>query len=172
MLERWLRVFQGPPGPPGPPGPQGPEGPAGPPGPEGRDGPPGPVGARGEPGPPGEQGPPGVPGPPGEQGPPGPTGPPGAGSDQFGNATNQAVAGRGAECTLGQVILSAGAVANGVPANGQLVPISQNQALFALLGTTYGGDGRSTFALPDLRAAAPNGLTYSICVTGIFPARD
>src|SRR5215213_5295533 len=36
--------------------------------------------------------------------------------------------------------------------NGQLMPINQNQALFALLGTTFGGDGRVTFALPDLRA--------------------
>src|SRR2546421_11313541 len=35
--------------------------------------------------------------------------------------------------------------------NGQLLPINQNQALFSLLGTTYGGDGRITFALPDLR---------------------
>ncbi len=35
--------------------------------------------------------------------------------------------------------------------DGQLLPISQNQALFSLLGTTYGGDGRTTFALPDLR---------------------
>ncbi len=35
--------------------------------------------------------------------------------------------------------------------NGQLLPINQNQALFALLGTTYGGDGRVTFGLPDLR---------------------
>jgi len=35
--------------------------------------------------------------------------------------------------------------------NGQLLPINQNQALFSLLGTTYGGDGRTTFALPDLR---------------------
>ena len=34
---------------------------------------------------------------------------------------------------------------------GQLLPINQNQALFALLGTYYGGDGRVTFALPDLR---------------------
>ncbi len=34
---------------------------------------------------------------------------------------------------------------------GQLLPIAQNQALFSLLGTTYGGDGRTTFALPDLR---------------------
>src|SRR2546423_4591837 len=40
-------------------------------------------------------------------------------------------------------------------ANGQLMPINQNQALFSLLGTTYGGDGRVNFALPDLRARTP-----------------
>ena len=39
--------------------------------------------------------------------------------------------------------------------NGQLLPISQNVALFSLLGTTYGGDGVRTFALPDLRGASP-----------------
>ncbi|WP_134740195.1 tail fiber protein [Nocardioides sp. 503] len=39
--------------------------------------------------------------------------------------------------------------------DGQLLPVSQNTALFALLGTTYGGNGASTFALPDLRARAP-----------------
>lgn len=39
--------------------------------------------------------------------------------------------------------------------NGQLLPILQNQALFSLLGTTYGGNGVSTFALPDLRGRAP-----------------
>jgi microcystin-dependent protein len=39
--------------------------------------------------------------------------------------------------------------------DGQLLPISQNTALFALLGTTYGGDGRSTFALPNLQGRAP-----------------
>src|SRR5690242_18068950 len=39
--------------------------------------------------------------------------------------------------------------------NGQLLPINQNQALFSLLGTTYGGDGRVNFALPDLRGRAP-----------------
>ena len=39
--------------------------------------------------------------------------------------------------------------------NGQLLPINQNQALFSLLGTTYGGDGRVSFALPDLRCRAP-----------------
>jgi microcystin-dependent protein len=39
--------------------------------------------------------------------------------------------------------------------NGQLLPILQNQTLYSLLGTTYGGDGRTTFALPDLRARTP-----------------
>lgn len=39
--------------------------------------------------------------------------------------------------------------------NGQLLPLSQNTALFALLGTYYGGDGKSTFALPNLEGAAP-----------------
>ncbi|MDX6527897.1 MAG: hypothetical protein QOH41_187 [Blastocatellia bacterium] len=41
--------------------------------------------------------------------------------------------------------------------NGQLLPISQNTALFSLLGTQYGGDGKSTFALPDLEGSAPIG---------------
>ncbi len=39
--------------------------------------------------------------------------------------------------------------------NGQVMPISQNTALFSLLGTTYGGDGKSTFALPDMQGNAP-----------------
>lgn len=39
--------------------------------------------------------------------------------------------------------------------DGQLLPINQNQALFSLLGTTYGGDGRVNFALPDLRGRVP-----------------
>jgi len=39
--------------------------------------------------------------------------------------------------------------------NGQLLPLSQNTALFSLLGTTYGGDGKSTFALPDLQGNVP-----------------
>jgi microcystin-dependent protein len=46
--------------------------------------------------------------------------------------------------------------------NGQLLPINQNQALFSLLGTTYGGDGRTTFGLPNLQGRIPthdgNGL--------------
>jgi microcystin-dependent protein len=40
-------------------------------------------------------------------------------------------------------------------ANGQLLPINQNQALFSLLGTTYGGNGQTTFALPDLQGRMP-----------------
>jgi microcystin-dependent protein len=47
--------------------------------------------------------------------------------------------------------------------NGQLLPINQNQALFALLGTTYGGNGQTNFALPNLQGCAPihfgNGFT-------------
>lgn len=39
--------------------------------------------------------------------------------------------------------------------NGQIMPIAQNQALFSLMGTTYGGNGQTTFALPDLRGRAP-----------------
>ena len=56
---------------------------------------------------------------------------------------------------------------------GQLLPINQNQALFALLGTNFGGDGRTTFALPSLQSkpAAP-GLQYCIAINGIFPSRD
>jgi len=42
--------------------------------------------------------------------------------------------------------------------NGQLLPISQNNALFALIGTTYGGDGQTSFALPDLRSRIPLGV--------------
>jgi microcystin-dependent protein len=49
--------------------------------------------------------------------------------------------------------------------DGQLLPISENETLFQLIGTTYGGDGQSTFALPDLRGRVPvhqgNGLSIS-----------
>ena len=56
---------------------------------------------------------------------------------------------------------------------GQLRAINQNQALFALLGTNFGGDGRTTFALPNLQGKAPaSGLRYCIAVNGIFPSRE
>jgi hypothetical protein len=130
-------------------------------------------GDTGDTGPPGPPGPRGDTGATGAQGPPGPPGPPGPAPDAgFGNNTSLAVAGRGSECTLGELILNAGSVANGTPAAGQLLPINQNQALFALLGTTYGGNGTTTFALPDLRGVAPNNTTYSICTSGVFPARE
>lgn len=55
---------------------------------------------------------------------------------------------------------------------GQLLPISENETLFQLIGTTYGGDGESTFALPDLRGRIPihqgtgGGSTYILAETG------
>lgn len=61
------------------------------------------------------------------------------------------------EPLIGQLMLFAG---NFAPrgwafCNGQLMSIAQNTALFSILGTTYGGDGRTTFALPDLRGRVP-----------------
>ncbi|MGK0387009.1 MAG: microcystin-dependent protein [Patiriisocius sp.] len=60
---------------------------------------------------------------------------------------------------IGQLILFAGNFAprNWAFCNGQLLAISSNSALFSILGTTYGGDGRTTFGLPDLRGRAPIG---------------
>lgn len=46
--------------------------------------------------------------------------------------------------------------------DGSLVPISQNEALFALIGTTYGGDGSTSFALPDLRGRVPVHISNNI----------
>src|SRR5664279_347677 len=61
---------------------------------------------------------------------------------------------------------------------GQLLPISQNVALFALLRTTFGGDGTSNFALPNLSGdksitdASGAALNWIICTKGTFPSRD
>jgi microcystin-dependent protein len=52
--------------------------------------------------------------------------------------------------------------------NGQVLPISQNTALFALLGTYYGGDGKSTFALPNLEGSVPVGQGQSSTGTDYF----
>jgi microcystin-dependent protein len=105
----------------------------------------------------------------GPQGPIGPQGPAGTAA-LFGTNTSLAAASNGRDCTLGEIILSAGVRGVGLPADGRLLSISSNTALFALLGTTYGGNGVTTYAMPDLRAAAPNGVTYTICDQGIFPA--
>ena len=63
------------------------------------------------------------------------------------------------------------------PLEGQLLPISQNTALFSLLGNTYGGDGKATFALPTGRAVftvSPGSpqLLQCIALFGIFPSRN
>ena len=61
--------------------------------------------------------------------------------------------------------------------DGRLYAISQNVALFALIGTAYGGDGRTTFAVPNLPApvyspvADTSSGRYIICLQGIFPSR-
>jgi hypothetical protein len=96
-----------------------------------------------------------------------PTPPPAA--QGFGANNHPAIAGTGAPCTVGDVTLTAGTVGNGTPADGRLLNIVGNQVLFATFGTNFGGDGKTTFALPDLRAAAPNGTTYMICTQGVFP---
>jgi microcystin-dependent protein len=75
-----------------------------------------------------------------------------------------------------------------LPCAGQPLPINRYQALFSLLGTTYGGDGRTTFNLPDLRDRVPTSfgqgpglsahgqgqtgvLTWCIAVDGVYPSR-
>ena len=69
--------------------------------------------------------------------------------------------------------------------DGQMLPINQNQALFSLLGTTYGGNGMTNFALPDLKGRVPLhagggqahlnlqpslALMFCIAIVGIFPS--
>ncbi len=55
---------------------------------------------------------------------------------------------------------------------GQLIPIASNQVLFALLGATYGGDGKTTFALPNLKGKEPSpNMHYCIALSGQFPPR-
>ena len=58
---------------------------------------------------------------------------------------------------IGSIVIFAGNFApqGWALCNGQLLPIQQNTALFSILGTTYGGDGKTTFALPDLRGRVP-----------------
>ena len=71
---------------------------------------------------------------------------------------------------IGEIRMFAGnfAPAGWALCNGQLLPISQYEALFNLIGTTYGGDGQSTFALPDLRSRIPmhQGNAHVIGETG------
>ncbi len=136
----------------------------------------GPAGATGSAGPAGAAGATGATGPAGAAGVVGPTGATGpAGTAAlFGTGTSNAVAGTQPDaigCMLGQVILIAGRhSADWTRAMGQILSIAQNSGLYAIMGATYGGDNTLTFALPDLRAAAPNGLTYVICTRGFYPS--
>ncbi|PKM39734.1 MAG: phage tail protein [Firmicutes bacterium HGW-Firmicutes-8] len=61
--------------------------------------------------------------------------------------------------------------------DGRLLQVTQYQALFALIGNKFGGDGRTTFALPDLRGAEPDSSSggyccYLIALTGLWPPRS
>jgi microcystin-dependent protein len=80
-----------------------------------------------------------------------------AGFAWFGRADRAEAATQSDQPYIGEIKMFAG---NFEPSGwmfcqGQILPISQNDALFTLLGTTYGGDGQTTFALPDLRSRAP-----------------
>lgn len=71
---------------------------------------------------------------------------------------------------VGEIRIFAGnfAPAEWMFCSGQLLPISEFETLFALIGTTYGGDGQSTFALPDLRSRIPihQGAGFGVAETG------
>jgi hypothetical protein len=97
-------------------------------------------------------------------------------SERFGGAQGSnemsGGAGLGHPCALAEVTLFAG---NFAPtgwdfAHGQIMRIDMNQALFSLLGTTYGGNGQTTFALPNLSGLEPDGVNYIICVAGVYPS--
>jgi microcystin-dependent protein len=73
------------------------------------------------------------------------------------------------ESFIGAVILNAGSVLprGFLPCDGTLLPIARNQALFAVLGAKYGGDGITDFAVPKL--TGPDGTTYLIATRGAGP---
>ena len=76
-----------------------------------------------------------------------------------------------ANCPIGDIRLFAGTSAQRAAlfAAGPLLPINQNEALFNVIGTTYGGDGSTNFALPNLVGLGPGGTNYLICLFGVFP---
>jgi microcystin-dependent protein len=84
------------------------------------------------------------------------------------------------EPLIGEIRMFAGAFAprGWAPCDGRLLSISQHSALFSVVGTAYGGDGMTTFALPDLRGRQPledrrpsPGVNFIIALDGSFPAR-
>lgn len=77
--------------------------------------------------------------------------------------------------TIGEITLFAFPFApmGWMSCEGQILTITQNQALFSLIGATYGGDGRTTFALPNLKGAEPvPQMKYYIAIEGIYPQRQ
>ena len=135
-------------------------------------GPIGKSGKFGKRGPPGRRGPPGPKGPKGDRGPPGPrglkgsTGPKGPIGPKGSSGINEPL--------IGEVRLFGG---NFAPrrwafCEGQLLSINSNQGLFSILGTTYGGNGRTNFGLPDLRGNRPGQLQYIIALQGLYPSRS
>lgn len=77
------------------------------------------------------------------------------------------------ELFLAQIILVPyGSVPDGsLPCDGRLLAVNTNQALFSLIGTNFGGDGRTNFAIPDLRSITPPSMIYAIITSGVFPTR-
>ena len=80
----------------------------------------------------------------------------------------------GVDCVIGTIQLTAATYPppGYMAANGDMLPLAPYTALFAIIGTAYGGNGQTTFQLPDLRSQAPNDTAYVICVDGIFPNRN
>ena len=83
----------------------------------------------------------------------------------------------GADPFIGERMLSAFSFCpkNYAPMNDQVLPITGNTALFALLGSSYGGDGTTNFALPTVKpiiTATGAALTQCIALQGIFPPRN
>lgn len=126
------------------------------------------AGNKGDTGGAGATGPVGAQGPQGEPGAKGDTGP--IDTVHYGSHTNEApYNGKGAEvCAIGEILLTAGTYSGGLPANGQSLPISAWEALYASIGNKFGSVDSNHFYLPDLRAIVPNNMTYYICVEGTF----
>jgi microcystin-dependent protein len=76
------------------------------------------------------------------------------------------------EAFIGEIILVAFGYApvGWAICTGQLLSISDNEVLFLLLGTRYGGDGVNNFRLPNI--SAPTNMNYIICISGIFPTQS
>ena len=85
--------------------------------------------------------------------------------------TFTAGSGTGADCTIGTVVLNISPqyATSYLPADGSVRNITDYATLAAILGTTYGGDGTTTFGLPNLSAAAPNNTLYLVCALGEDP---